>query len=181
MKRLFVLIFAVVCFGGAQGAILEIRADEVIDHGDYRGVYTSVDIYDSLDVPAVATTVDVVEGGDVGQMLVNETSVLNMYGGSIYRIVPGDSSMVNLYGGDLTYFAGVSVDSIINVYGYDFSTFMISDAHIGLAGLWADNTPFSFYFYRTAVMPEQVVLHEIPEPGTVLLLVLGSMFFRVRS
>lgn len=153
-------------------------------------LYAAIDFYedgevsegDDYDFVSVYLTsvVDVL-GGHIGWLQGHDTSVINVYGGRIGNLSANDSVVYNLYSGDISAgFIGVDESSLINVYGTDFSTY-IANSRIFLTGTWEDESTFDFFFYRTLEIPENVKLHEIPEPATIVLLLQSLLFCRVRK
>ncbi len=124
-----------------------------------------------------------ISDGSIGTIVAKNSSEVNVYGGNIYQALQSsDSAVINLFGltGDptLTYLG----TGVINIYGYNFD-FLASGTGPKdgwLSGNWANGNPFEFYLRNLpeAFPNSQIVLHEIPEPATVLLFGLGSFFLR---
>ena len=113
-----------------------------------------------------------------------ETSWLYGYDNSTININAGDIGWLKLYGesetnisylNDLSWLL-VNDDAIVNIYGTGFS---YSNGH--LSGSWANGSLFSFlaleesdiYSARGNILPDNIVLHSVPEPSSFALLILG--------
>jgi hypothetical protein len=155
--------------------VTRIYEDEIIDHSHYE----IVQVYDSLDVPPEQTTVIFVADSGAMEIHSNDTSIVNIYGGTFGTLGLLDSSTMNLYGGQINTVLGSSAASTLNVFGTHFSI-LTGDPHASLSGTWENGSDFSFIFYRMPEIPDNVVLHEIPEPATVLLLLSGILINRIR-
>ena len=164
---------------------IDIYNDTTISSGEYG----TVNIYDT---PPEQTTVTMTGGqvtdlytyqssmvnlvdGYIYGFYVTNSSMIDMLGGAIHHLMIGDSAIANLRGGQITYHISASGSSIFNIYGKEF--YYIGDH---LHGLWADNSSFDIWV-RGPGTNEHVVLHEIPEPITILFLGLGYFLIKRRS
>lgn len=104
---------------------------------------------------------------------------VNMIGGIVEHIGASESGKVNLYGGTVTDFLGASDFAIVNIYGYDFTYDpMGGDLDGGqLTGFWLDSTPFTIDLYGVETYSH---INLIPEPGSLILFLIGSLFLRRR-
>ncbi len=189
--KLFIVIL-IATASVTQAAILNIYADDTIQNGD---VYDTVNIYDSLDVPPVQTTVDMT-GGDISYLNVYDTSVFNFNSGSIGALTMNNSSIANLYSSDTPtmylydnsqihiYNGSLGSSALIydnaelHVYGYDLE-YDETPSPNWVTGQWENGQDFKIYLRNIySYDPDQVVLHEIPEPTTFLLFTFGSLLLR---
>jgi len=143
-------------------------------------------------------------------MIAQDDSVINIYGGRITSILTAlNRSTVNIYGGHIGFYINAGLDgvayreidtSVVTFYGHHFAIDGVDVAYgeinisVGendsvsgfLTGILANGEsigglPFqpNFYIYDNS----RIVLAETaPEPATILLLGLGSLFLRkIRS
>ena len=189
--KLFIAILIAIT-AVTQGAILDIYADDTIQNGD---VYDTVNTYDSLDIPPVQTTVDMT-GGEISYLNVYDTSVFNFNSGSIGVLTTNNSGIAHLYSSDIStkylhdnsqihiYNSSLSSSVLIydnaelHIYGYD----LIYDETASpnwVTGQWENGQDFEIYLRNIySYDPDQVVLHEIPEPATLLLFSFGGLLLR---
>jgi len=118
-------------------------------------------------------------------------AILNIEGSKIDSMFSFDNSRINFYDGNLSY-GYVGNDSEFHYYGgniqsylyYDFeSDYVSGKIHIYGTGLYFDykwvrgtlsnGDPLNLYIRVSEIDPERVILHEIPEPTTIVLLGLG--------
>jgi len=195
-----VLLGLVVLAGGQAGAttgqgppttVVDFYADGVIQEGDIYGV---VNVWDNANV--------VMTGGDVwevhthglstftvlgtGSTTASHTTWLAAYGASSISITGGatyyylsfsDSAVGVVTGGFVNCQVSVYDDASLNVYGHGFDA--IWDARqrrYYVSGFWADGAPFHLEMTHDAYL--RTVFHEIPEPTTLGLLLLGSVLMR---
>ncbi len=177
---LSVLILVFVVAVSNAGIVTDIYEDEIVDHSNYE----TLEIHDSLDDPPEQTTVTFVTGSEVMRIHSNDTSIVNIYDGTVGSLVLRNSSTMNLYGGEINRVLGSSAESTLNVFGTNFLILngnSTDKPHASLSGTWENGSDFSFHFYRMSEIPDNVVLHEIPEPATVLLLLSGILINRFRN
>jgi len=93
MKTKLFIAILIVTASVTQGAILDIYADDTIQNGD---VYDTVNIYDSLDIPPVQTTVDMT-GGEIAGCHLYDTAILNYWDGEIVYFVTHDNSTAEVH------------------------------------------------------------------------------------
>jgi len=119
---------------------------------------------------------------DVVVLAAREFGVVNMSGGVVDYVGPTEYGTVNLSGGLVNEFLATYDSGIINIYGYDLAK-SASGGGWGyglVTGEWADETIFSIDFGRSETY-SHVMLHEIPEPSTVVIIITGLLFFRKRQ
>jgi len=115
---------------------------------------------------------------------------INIFDGAIngFELHDNSDAIINLYGGDIdaalsTY---ISIEhGTMNIFGYEFQFDPLgnpsnSNDPAFLSGYLSDNTPFRIYLteeeYNT-----NIVLHEIPEPYSFSLLLMGGLALRRRG
>ena len=109
---------------------------------------------------------------------------INISGGEPGVVMNGyNGGTVNISGGDWEDMIYAYNSGDINIYGYGFQF----DRYGGkygdglLTGFWGDYTPFSINYYDAEIHDytyQHVILYEIPEPATLLLLGLGGVLLR---
>ncbi|HUT30871.1 MAG TPA: PEP-CTERM sorting domain-containing protein [Sedimentisphaerales bacterium] len=106
-----------------------------------------------------------------------EFGTANMYGGTVEQVGASDSGLLNIYGGLITDCLGASGTSVVNIYGYDFNYDPTGGAYDGgqLTGFWLTGSPFTVDLYGAETYSH---INEIPEPGTLALLALGTLLLR---
>jgi hypothetical protein len=120
--------------------------------------------------------------GNIGRINCNNTSTTNIYGWSnsdpipssnSLHIVANDYSVVNIFQGNTNGQLSAYSDSTVNIYGSDFNF-----GNSYLTGTWVDGTDFSFYMRGYFQLPNQIILHEVPEPATLALFSIGALLIR---
>lgn len=120
-------------------------------------------------------------------------TMTNIYGGQInflgvdqrflFPLSPPDHSRINVYGGALLGRVNLIQNESVQIYGRSFNYDPLGgyyDSRLNrydglLTGVWADGTNFSIDVYNQSSY-NRFVLHEIPEPCSLLLLVAGFIF-----
>jgi len=116
---------------------------------------------------------------DVSGFNMYDNSILNISGGILNgtHISIGNSNILNLSGGNFgtgNETPWIYSKNIINIYGRDLSIvpyYTQTDSFV--SGHWADDTAFGFILGRAQIYNPQIVFHEIPEPATMFLLLIG--------
>ena len=125
------------------------------------------------------STINVHPGSSVAWLYGYEASTINIYGGDISWLTLYDQSVANITGVEDLSWLLVNDNSKVNIFGSDFSY-----SHGHLSGVWQDGSSFSFWALReidvsyvniTDILPDNIKLHvvSVPEPGTVLLFLIG--------
>lgn len=195
---MMVLLLGVLLFnGGLVNATLENRdiySDAIIESGDYG----TVNIYDSLDTIPVQTTVTMT-GGEIDYCHVYNTAILNFEGGDIFVVISHDDSnvtvdattlptvfelyddsKVHLHNGFNTPNIQIFDNAELHVYGYGFEYDPTITGTNGISGFWENGEAFSIGLRQPSDYDPytQIILHEIPEPTTLLLFTFGGLFLR---
>jgi hypothetical protein len=175
MKRTALLVMGVMLFmvvGVAKATLTDIYDDMIIS----EGTYGAVNVHDDAVVSVVGTDVSFTE------LWTLDTSVVNFENGSVGSLFATVNSRVNLYQGDIDTIKAYGVDSV-HIYGSQFS--FVEEEEIPSRGIltffWENDVQESIYLrdcppYYIGGSPtytDAVVLHEIPEPATISILLLG--------
>jgi len=127
------------------------------------------------------STINVLDNANLFALFALDSGVINMSGGLTRRIAVGEFGTVNLLGGLVSEELWAGDSGIINVYGYNLSKFP-TGGHYGfgfVSGEWADRTAFSINLSGVDTY-SRVILYQVPEPATVLLIAIGSIILRSR-
>ena len=162
------IAMVIVLAGNVQGVMVDFHDNAVIQEGDQ---YYRVSIFDD--------SIVVMAGGEVDQMLGYDSSTTTILGGQVGWFSLEDSATAHLYGGTFDMLYAPAADAYFHIYGYDLIVRTPSDLYF-VSGYWADGTPFELKLRRADTFGDQYVLHEIPEPGTLILLGFGFLLFRTR-
>jgi len=195
MKTKLFIAILIVTASVTQGAILDIYADDTIQNGD---VYDTVNIYDSLDTPLVQTNVDMT-GGEITYLNVYDTASFNSYDGDlsflyvyenatatinnlnyIAAIELHNSASLYMHGGVSSLSIQIFDDAELHVYGYDFEYDPSIIGTNSVSGFWENGEAFVVGLRQPSDYDPytQVILHEIPEPLTFMLLLSGSLWLK---
>lgn len=206
---LFLLLVSVVFNNAAYCSYLFLG--DTPEYTIYEGIDEQADIYNSGmsqtadvfgDIEIVqanqSSTINVFNGEFV-QLLAYDSGEINYYDGYTDLLFAVESAKINLYGGTTTYLMSYE-SSIVNLYGYGFEIINYAEAIQGsllgfpadglLSGFWEDGTAFSIElgnYHGSDPVPvnpvtyEHLVLHEIPEPCTLLLFGFGGLVLRIRG
>jgi hypothetical protein len=124
-----------------------------------------------------------ISGGVVYSVILRGSSIVNVSGGELASIQLGDQGTVHIYGGSFDDALEVRGGGcLIHVYGLDLR--IEKDFNVDtIKGIWSDGTIvdiplWSRFGYNTR---DYVVLHEIPEPTTLLLMGLGTFLLHRRG
>jgi len=154
-----VLIFLPVCANAT--IVKDFNENGTIQFGDY---YDLVNIWDS----AIVT----MTGGEVLYLYSYGSSTFNLQDGFINKALDArNSSVMNLFGGSEPFTLTAYDSSVVNIYGYGF----VVD-YIGIKGFWANGDPLSIILRPYSGTYPHVILHEIPEPNSIVILLSGVLF-----
>lgn len=138
------------------------------------------------------STTNMLAGGSVSYLDTHDTSTVNFYSGSeVSWLRLHDQSAANVYGGDFSWML-LDGESTSNIYGGTISWLYVdeqSTADIycknfsysggGLSGNWVDGSSFLFFaqpgapggpLLITNILPNNIILHTVPEPASMLLI-----------
>lgn len=123
-------------------------------------------------------------------------SILDFTGGYSEYLGIQDSSCVYIAGGEITYLTAFE-SSKVHFYGYDFEIIRYDVPIWGtvgptdglVTGFWGDGTPFSIEIGNyhsedsidSPITFDHLVLHEVPEPASAVLLELAGVLLRRRK
>jgi len=125
--------------------------------------------------------VNVCENAYVDILRTRGYSVATVSGGTLDLISASQFGTVNLLGGLVSDYLAAGDSGIINIYGYYLDK-SATGGHHGfgfVSGQWPDRTTFNIDLSGSATY-SRIILHEIPEPATVLLIGIGSIALRRR-
>jgi len=155
----------------AGGGINSLYADDSstanIFGGRVGGVFTwdyaTTNLYDG------GTVFSLGAGGQAG--------IVNMAGGTTTYLLAGESGIINLFGGSITTFLSAGVFATVNIYGYGFDYDPFAGKRNGgqLTGFWFNGAAFSIDLYNLDTYKH---INLIPEPGSLIILMLGGLFIR---
>jgi len=125
------------------------------------------------------TTVNVSSNADISILRSRGSSVSEVTGGIIDILSASEFGTVNIYNANITDYLAAGNDGTINIFGYDLVKLSTGGGYEeGLVnGFWMDDTPFSIDLNGSETY-SRVILHEIPEPTTLFLFTIGSLFLR---
>jgi len=118
--KLFVLIFAAVCFvdvGSMRAAIIHVEdgGSHTIDHSLYQNDSVCLDM---LTVNDPGTHLDLVNGGEIWDIGVYNTSTIKVSGGLISNVLDASgNSIVDIFGGTISGSLSSHSNSAVNVSG----------------------------------------------------------------
>jgi len=162
-----------------------------IQTGDY---YDQVNVWDSANVSMTGGEVGLlssynsshinVTGGLVspGWLAAYNNSIVEISGGIVRTVSLVDSSIMYWSGGNIDGYLAIFDNAVLHVYGKDFLYTPGGGYGFGwLSGHWANGSDFTILFrHLSEVFPPEssVILHVIPEPCTLLLLIFGAAICR---
>jgi hypothetical protein len=156
------------------GTIFTLNSYDYSNVNVFGGQVNGITAYDT-------STINVLDNANLFALFASDSGVINMTGGVTMSIAVGKFGTVNLLGGLVsdTLWAGDS--GIINIYGYGLAKFP-TDGHYDfgfVSGEWSDRTAFNIDL-SGADTYSHIVLYNIPEPTTVLLIAIGGVCLRKR-
>ena len=167
--QILLIILPTLCLAEEYPPI-DFYTDGVIENGD---AYSVVQTFNNA-------TVDMIGGGIHNYLFMFNNSTFNANGGSFYELTDvsvSDFAVLNLF--YLQTIPGriwAQESASIHIYGKNF----LYEQHSSdwwLYGSWSNNDEFTLIF-RGPDTRNHVVLHEIPEPVTLLLLSVGTILIR---
>lgn len=198
VKSILAVLFVCAVCADAVPIDVNIYGDTTISGGEYG----TVNIYDSLDVPPIQTTVTMTggsaesvwtydssifnmqDGNILGWITLRDSSNLTMTGGTVNDLELYNSTVAILSGGNITGTIGVGPGSsaIVHVYGKNFDHTPLGPNGWSLTGDWANNNSFTIFFRTSEPFPgTHLILHTIPEPCTLGLFGLGIFLMRRKT
>jgi len=118
-----------------------------------------------------------ISGGVVHEPSIwDDDGTINITGGECWNVYANRGTL-NISGGQITGDDGIYAGDFtraVNIYGHGFEYDPYRSPN--LTGFWQDGTPFGINFQEGSW--DAVVLHETPEPATLLLLGLGCLALR---
>ncbi len=187
MKKLLGAILAILMLPVCTNAI-DFYDDGWITDGN---VFDTVNIWNDANVTMI--------GGEAFYCNLYDSSIFNAYGGDTSVLYTHQTSHAWLYADDATgaYIYDQSVVHIFNggpsqsMFIYDNGQLHIYGYHLEydelaapnwVTGYWEDGQEFWIYLRNIYTYnPEQVFLHEIPEPSTFCIMSLLTLFIRKRG
>ncbi len=189
---LFAFLFLPFCVN-ATPIDIDIHNTTTISSGEYG----TVNIYDT---PPNQTIV-AMTGGDISYGNVYNTAILNCYGGELFFPRIYDNAIVTIYNidyiasvelhgnGQLHIYDGGSASSVsiqifdnaeLHVYGYGFVYNPSVTGTNAISGFWGNGERFTLGLRQPSNYDPytQVILHEIPEPTTFLLMSVVALYLR---
>jgi hypothetical protein len=134
------------------------------------GVLSGVESWDN----AIVHFVDEAYSQSLG---VGDYGTVNMSGGTVQYLHAGYDGVMNLYAGSVIDSLNAWSSATVNVFGYDlFITSLGGSYNCGyVTGFWNDNTPFTIDF---STPDTYLHVNLIPEPSSLILLMLGTLALR---
>jgi uncharacterized protein YaiE (UPF0345 family) len=205
MKKIIaVMVVATLCFGTSEVKAL------ILNDGGVHTIDGTIDDWVRVeDSPGGAfTTLNLVEGGEIVNWLdVFDYSQVNMSGGSIgFELFTNDYSHATISGGSIAYDLNAFNDSEILVIGGSIgdSLNIQNNARITISGsdFAIDGVPVDYGIYTALDYPsgtltgtltsrelinsdfeiyDDASIFLVPEPATLLLVCVGSLWFRRRN
>ncbi len=160
------------------GTIFTLHSHDFSNVNVFGGQVNSITAYDT-------STINVLDNANLFALFAHDSGVINMTGGVSRSIVVSEFGMVNLSGGFISDGLGANDSGLINVYGYNLAKFSTGGNYgFGfVSGQWQTVIPFGIPFNIALGSPDtysRIILYQIPEPATVLLLCLGNLLVRKR-
>jgi hypothetical protein len=102
--------------------------------------------------------------------------------GIVDHIGASDFGVVNLHGGTVIDFIGAYDSSVVNLFGYNLTKTSLGGSYDNglITGLWIDGSLFSIDLYGSETH-SHIILHEIPEPVSLILFTLVALIIRKKK
>jgi hypothetical protein len=164
--------------------------------GSVTGVFGA---YDSSVINISGGNINILVGSESSSIYLTDSANINemrIYGSSILNMNSGTTNIINIYSSDNADIYGgiindyLSVMTPVDIYGYGF----IYNQNYGnygggqLTGFWGSGLSFSIAlvaYNHAGADPvdtwSQIRLHEIPEPATFVLFILGAAFLQRKN
>jgi len=125
-------------------------------------------------------TVNFFEGGLATSLSARDSSTVNMAAGATRYLRAGESGTVNLYAGVVSDCLSAWDSGSVNIYGYGFNYDPTGGDWDGgqVTGFYLNGTPFAIDIYDADTFARTNL---VPEPGSLILLSLGSLFVGSRK
>jgi hypothetical protein len=119
-------------------------------------------------------------GGEILNHVVtfDYSSIVFSGGDSYISLTTNDYSTIYVYNGLLSAVIAAFDSSAVNVYGYGFTMTPVGNSY-DLTGYFQDGTSFSYYLRDSTY--SRVMLHTVPEPASVAILLLGLLTLRAKK
>ncbi len=119
--------------------------------------------------------------GGIWELNTASYSELTILGGEINDLGAYHESIINLHGGQILNSLTVFNDTAwVHIYGHGFNNDPFGGSP--LTGFWVDDTAFSINLVDSTISTfDQIIFHNVPEPGTVLLFGLGGLLLRKKK
>lgn len=193
-KSLFIAAILLLCGGLIQATPVDanIYSDAVIEDGDEYG---TVNIYDT---PPDQTTITMTGGeiifckvfdaalldyreGNLSHIEVNDFGTAYVKGASAYTFDLYGSGKVHIYNSQPISSIQIFDDAELHIYGYNLE-YDETPTPNWITGQWENGQEFKVYLRNIySYNPEQVFLHEIPEPSTLSMLGVLLLFIERRK
>jgi|GEM_PF-6058433 len=167
------IVLAFLFWVSCANAVIWTSGDYQIGNGE---VYDEIKIYNDV-------TVEIFNGSQIQWLETYDETMVTMYGGQLGTLNIATSNSINfLKGGIIECIntVGAGTFSSVHIYGQHFN-FEQETFGYTLTGQWLNDAPFSIYLRNYHLTIDPVILHEIPEPMTVLFLSFGYFLIKKRS
>ncbi len=120
-----------------------------------------------------------INGGSISDLTTRNNTLTTMFGGTLGALIVYEESIVNLRGGSIESIVSQS-DQAVHIYGLEFQWTPDEGNPLRgiLTGSWEDGSQFSIDLRDCSPSTGEVVLHQIPEPISILLFGMGGLFLR---
>lgn len=116
--------------------------------------------------------------GDMGVLDMNDTSIAKLYADRTPTMYLHNDSQIHIYNGGLGPSAFIFDNAELHIYGYDLK-YEENAAPNWVDGYWAGGQEFRIILRNIySYAPDQVYLHEVPEPLTLVLFAFSGFILR---